>query len=79
MANEDRPEDAATMLKDHRLMNSVVRLLVAGSGAGCLSFAGYHVVASSPPESLIVAGFLATGLILLVLALASDPTGPPTS
>ncbi len=77
--SEDRPADAATLLKDHRLMNAVVRLVTAAAGVGCLGFAGYYATSSPGPGTFIVAGFLVTGLILLVLALASDPTSTPPS
>ena len=80
MANEGRddgrPGDPADLLKDARLANAVIRLVVAASGAGCLTFAGYHAASSASPEALIVAGFLVAGLILLVLALAAEPTTP---
>jgi hypothetical protein len=74
-----RTDHPADLLKDGRLTNALVRLAVTASGAGCLVFAGYHAVSSPAPGTVIVVGFLVTGLVLLVLALASDPTSTPAS
>lgn len=76
---ESRTDHPADLLRDERLINAFVRLAVTASGTGCLFFAGYHAVTSPAPGTVIVGGFLVTGLVLLVLALASDPTGTPTS
>jgi hypothetical protein len=76
MASEVRdvgqPDNPATILKDAHVMNAVVRLLVAFSGVGCVGLAGYQALHAS--EALVTASFLAAALILLVLALAAEPT-----
>ncbi len=74
---DDQQADPATFLRDGPLMNGVVRLVTAASGAGSLAFAGYHALNS--PQALVTAAFLVTGVVLLVLALASEPTSTPAS
>lgn len=68
--DEERP-DATTLLKDDRVMNAVMRLITVLSGAGCLGFAAYQAIHS--PDAVVTGGFLLTGLVLIVLALASEP------
>lgn len=75
--SDDQQSDPASFLRDGPLMNGVVRLVTAVSGMGSLAFAGYHALNS--PQALITAAFLVAGVVLLVLALASEPTSPPVS
>lgn len=74
---DNQQNDPATLLRDGPLMNGVVRLVTAASGAGSLAFAGYHALNST--QALITVAFLITGVVLLVLALASEPTTKPAS
>lgn len=76
VADEERP-DATTLLKDDRVMNAVMRLITAVSGVGCLGFAAFQAVHA--PDAVVTGGFLLTGLVLIVLALASDPKVTPSS
>ncbi len=69
---EGRPADVVTLLKDHGLMNAVIRLLTPVSGAGCLGFAGYQAVTAPAPP--VTAGFLLAGVVLLFLALVYTPS-----
>lgn len=75
MTTVDDEPDTLTVLKDGKAMNAVVRLITALCGAGCVVFAGYQAV--HYPETWVTVGFLITAVVLLILALASEPT--PTS